>query len=421
VPFPPRIERRSVASFAICFFAYALSQLDLALFAYAVPAIRKDFGASLRDIGMVIAGAYILGGLAQVWMGHLTDQRGRKLILMVGTAGSSLFVAAHALTGGLLILALARAGAVGTGGAIYPATGAIVTEEAPARYRGLFAGALQIAYPFGWFIASLLAAPILINFGWRAVFLVALISLPYVWVIHRYLRETERFNSLAGRRLEKPSLRQSLQTMLSPALRRRTITLFSAQFLFVIAYGGSSFLLPTYFTEHRGLPINMSAYLVGVGSAVSIVGYLAAAYIGEFVLTRRTTVVIFTLLGAGGFLFMLWVPTGLYPTMAAFAVMSIFFYGTAAVKFAYIAELFPTELRGTGLAVCGSLAVNLGIAVGPLLVSAAVEWIGWQLALSWVVVVPLGLAGILYLFLKPVPSGLEVEDIQAHIRSTSRS
>ena len=45
-----------------------------------------------------------------------------------------------------------------------------VAEVAPARLRGIYAGVLQTAYPFGWFLASLLAAPLLVGFGWRAVF-----------------------------------------------------------------------------------------------------------------------------------------------------------------------------------------------------------------------------------------------------------
>lgn len=413
-------NRPAATTFAVCFFAYVLSQLDLALFAFAVPTIRKDLGLSLQQIGLIISAAYILGGLAQVWFGHLSDKLGRKRMLMVATVLAGTFVAAHSLARGAVTLALARAGAIAAGGSIYPTTGAAVAEIAPARFRGIYAGVLQIAYPFGWFLASLMAAPILVTFGWRAVFLVALISIPYVLVIWLFMPETARFTEAAARATSKPSLLTSLKTMLSPAFRQRTLTLFTAQFLFVIAYGGSSFLLPTYFVEHRGLPVNMSAYLVGVGNAVSILGYLAAAYIGEFVLTRRTTVVIFTLLGAVGFLVMLWVPRGFYPTMAVFAVMSIFFYGTAAVKFAYMAELFPTEYRATGLAVCGSLAVNLGIAVGPLLVSTAVEMIGWQWALSLVVGVPLASAGFLYLFLRPIPSGLEVEDVQKHFEQQRR-
>ena len=417
VPTMPRMG----PTFAICFVAYAFSQLDLALFAYALPSIRKEFSTSLVGVGAVIAFAYVIGGFLQVGMGHMTDRWGRKRLLMVASGASSLFVAAHALAAGPIGLAIARAGAIGTGGALYPATGAIVTEVAPARYRGLFAGGLQIAYPFGWFLASLCAAPILVYLGWRAVFLVALATLPFVFVIGRYLKETERFTNANAQRLEKPTLVASLRAMLAPGLKRRTITLFFAQYFFVLAYGGSSLLLPTYFHEHRGFPLSISAYLVGIGNAVSILGYLAAAWIGEFLLTRRTTVVIFTLIGAFGFLVMLWVPQGFYPTLAVFAVTSIFFYGTAAVKAAYIAELFPTELRATGIAVCGSLPVNLGIATGPLAIALAVERIGWQLALSWMVAVPLVGAGLLYLLLKPVPSGLEVEEVQAHLQQQGRT
>jgi MFS family permease len=405
----------AVATLAICYITYAFSQFDLALFAYAVPAIRADFGVSLQTIGLVITIAYVVGGILQVMMGHLTDTFGRKRLLMVASGASSIFVALHALAIGPLTLALARAGAIGTGGAIYPATGAVVAEEAPARHRGMYAGALQTAYPLGWFLASLCAAPLLTHYGWRSMFLLALLSLPFLLVIKYGMPETRRFGEMAQKREARPTLRSSIATMLSPRLRRRTLTLFVAQFLFVIAYGGSTFLLPTYFTEYRGLPLGMSAYLVGVGNAVSILGYFGAAWIGDNLLSRRTTVVIFTFLGAIGFLFMIWVPRGFYPTMAAFALMSIFFYGTAAVKFAFVAELFPTALRATGLAVCGSLAVNLGIAVGPLLVSTAVQEIGWQAALSWAVAAPLFAAGSLYLFLKPLPSGLEVEELEERI------
>jgi len=408
------VPRSAVVPFLICFGAYAFSQLDLALFAYALPAIRKDWAVSLTLIGAVISLAYVLGGIIQVWMGHLTDRYGRRFILMLSTVLSSVFVALHALATGPLFLGLVRAGAIGTGGAIYPSSGAMVAEVAPARFRGLYAGMLQTAYPFGWFLASLIAAPILIAFGWRAVFLVALLSIPYVLLIRRHLPESRRFQTQAAA-AAKPSLRDSLAVMLSPGLRRRTLTLFCAQLMFVTAYGGSSFLLPTYFVEHREMTTATAAYIVGIGNAISILGYVSAALIGEFVLTRRTTVSLFTILGALGFVAMLWLPTGVTDTLFLFGVMSIFFYGTAAVKFAFVAEIFPTALRATALAVCGSLAVNLGIAAGPLLVAAGVDQFGWQWALTVVVAVPLIFSGLLYLLLEPVPSGLEVEDIEKHL------
>jgi len=343
----------------------------------------------------------------------LTDRLGRRAMLQWSLFGAGLSVACHSLVLGPISLALVRTTAVFSGGSLYPATGALVTEVAPSRYRGLMAGLLQTAYPLGWFIAALFAAPFLTFFGWRALFLVALLSLPFLYIVRRYLKESERFHK-AEQETQNRSMAASFGALFTDKLRHRTITLFIAQFLFVIAYGGSSLLFPTYFVEARGIEIGSSALLVGIGNGVGVFGYILAAYVGEFVLSRRNTVVIWTLLGAAAFFVLIWQAESYNETIFMFAVMSFFFYGASAVKFAYIAEVFPTHLRATGLAFCSSLAVNIGIALGPLSISTAVDRFGWDAAFSGLVGVPLICAGFFYLLLKPFPSGLEVEDIQTH-------
>ncbi|MBL8629731.1 MAG: MFS transporter [Rhodospirillaceae bacterium] len=399
-------------TFFVCLIAYAFSQLDLALFAYAVPSMRADLGLSLQDMGVIVGASFALGGVLQVWAGHLTDRFGRKTMMQISLAGASVLVAAHSLAMNAGTLIALRAGAIFTGGGLYPATGAIVTEVAPPRYRGIMAGMLQTAYPMGWFLAAMFAAPFLTAFGWRALFLVALLSLPYVLVVRALLKESERFGNVKAS-TQTRSFKESLSLLLAPDMRQRTVTLFIAQFLYVMAYGGSSIFFPTYFVESRGLEIGSSAFLVGIGNGVGIIGYMLAAYVGEFVLTRRTTVVLWTLLGAACFLFLVWGTKSYTATIIAFAIMSIFFYGAAAVKFAYVAEIFPTHLRATGLAVCTSLAVNIGTAISPLLISTTVQHIGWDMAYTLVAGVPLVCAGLFYLLLKPIPSGLDVDQVQS--------
>lgn len=398
-------------AFLICLVAYGFSQLDLALFAYAVPSLRQDLGLSLNQISIIVAVSYASGAVLQIWLGHLADRFGRKIMLQVSLGSSSLFIAAHALASSVFTLTFLRAGAIFTVSGLYPTTGAIVSEVAPSRYRGIMAGLLQTAYPLGWFAAALFAAPFLTHFGWRALFLVALLSLPFLFLVGRLLRESDRFAAVRAETRER-SLGGTLGELFAPGMRRRTITLFIAQFLFVVAYGGSSILFPTYFVESRNLQIGSSAYLVGIGNGVAVFGYILAAVVGEFYLTRRTTVVIWTLLGAAMFFVLVWGTREFWPTMAAFAVMSMFFYGAAAVKAAYIAEMFPTRLRAIGLSVCTTAAVGLGTATGPLLISTSVAHLGWDAAFSVMVGVPLIAAGLFYLLLKPVPSGLDVDDVQ---------
>ncbi len=429
-----QIRGYPLQAFVICHLAYMFSQIDLALFSYALPSIRETFDVSLQAMGWVVALSYSVGAVIQVYIGTLTDRLGRRNMLMVITVVSSLFIAAHSIVPessaqlviggvafslGIVVMTLLRAFAIASGGALYPTTGAIVAEEAPARYRGIFTGLLQTAFPLGAFFAALFAAPMLDTFGWRPLFLVGLLSIPYIWVIRRFLNETSRFTThkTAGEESAiKERSRDKLAALFAPDMRLRTVTLFTAQFIFVIAYGGSSIFLPTYLAESRGFPQSDATYIVGFGNAVAVLGYFLAAYVGEFVLTRRTTVTIWTLLGAATFLCLIWFTSGYWDTLIVFCIASTFFYGTAAVKFAYIAEVFPTHLRATGLAFCSSLAVNLGIAIGPLFVTYSVDVMGWDMAFTLVVAVPLGIAGLFYLRLKPIPSGLEVEEVDRRMR-----
>jgi MFS family permease len=401
-----------VKAFSVCLIAYATAQMDLALFGYAIPSIREEFGLSLSSVMTVVSSAFVIGGVAIVWLGQLTDRLGRKRMFQFSLIGSSVLVALHAFVPNPAALAILRGGSIAVGGLSYPITGAIISEEFPARVRGLFMGFLQIGYPLGWALASLWAAWLLAGFGWRYLFLVGLVSVPFVWVVHRVLREPARALDARAKSVRPASVAE----LFAPAVRRRAILLFSAQFMFVWAYAGSIFLFPSYLAENRGYGSVDFSLLIGAGNMIGILGYILAAITGEYWMTRRNTVVLWTMLGALMFQAVVWLTTDFTSLLLTYGLMSMFFYGSAAVKFAYLAEVFPTRLRATAMATCGSLAVTLGSASGPLMVSLAVEKFGWDVGYAAVVGIPLVIAGFLYLFLTPVPSGLEVEEIEALMR-----
>ena len=119
----------------VCFGAYAFSQMDLALWSYALPLIRAEFGLTRTQLGLLTGASFAIGGVALVWLSLLADRYGRRKMMIFGTVSSSLFVTAHAVTAGLATLCAVRAGSIATGGLLYPATGALVAEEAPPRIR----------------------------------------------------------------------------------------------------------------------------------------------------------------------------------------------------------------------------------------------------------------------------------------------
>lgn len=406
-----QISGYPIRAFFVCILAYALAQMDLALFGYATPAIREEFDLSLPGVMTIVSAAFVLGGALIVALAVLTDRLGRRRMFQWSFIGSSILIVLHAFAPNPATLAVLRGGSIAVGGLSYPITGAVISEEFPARVRGLFLGLLQIGYPLGWFLASLWAAWILADHGWRTLFWVGLVSIPFIFVINRVIREPARFTQATG---NTPKAR--LAELFTHGVRSRTLTLFIAQYLFVWAYAGSIFLLPSFLAEDRGLSRQAYSLFIGYGNLIGVLGYIGAALVGEFLISRRDTVVIWTLAGAAAFQLLIWGPKSYGGSLAAYAVMAMFFYGTAAAKFAYVAEVFPTRLRATGVAFCGSLAVTLGSASGPLMASFVVEHYGWDIGLSVVIGMPLVIAGLLYFALARIPSGLEVEEVQSFLK-----
>ena len=404
---PQTVQGYPLRAFLICMVAYTTAQMDLALFGYAVPAIRAEFELTLSEVMAIVSIAFLIGGALLLGLGWMGDRVGRLPMFQFSLLGSSVLVTLISVAPGVIVLTLLRGASIAVGGLSYPITGAIITEEMPARLRGLFMGLLQIGYPLGWALASLWSMWLLTNYGWRHLFLVGLISLPLVWVVRHYLREPPR--AMAAKSVQAPA---ALADLWAADMRGRAAPLFSAQFLFVWAYAASIFLFPSFLRDVRGLDAFNFSLLIGAGNGIGVLGYVLAAWIGEHVWTRRNTVVLWTLLGSILFQVLVWVPETFGDILFVYALMSMFFYGSAAVKFAYLAEVFPTRIRALAMTCCGSLAVVLGSAAGPYSVSLAIEAWGWHLGYALLVGVPLTLAGLLYLTLDSLPSGLEVEEIE---------
>ncbi|MDG2038122.1 MAG: MFS transporter, partial [Luminiphilus sp.] len=174
---PDTLHGYPLRAFVICLIAYTTAQMDLALFGYAVPAIRAEFGLALSEVMAIVSMAFLLGGVLLVFLGWLADRVGRLPLFQFSLLGSSALVALISVAPGVMTLTVLRGASIAVGGLSYPITGAIITEEMPARLRGLFMGLLQIGYPLGWALASLWSMWILTEYGWRQLFWVGLVSL----------------------------------------------------------------------------------------------------------------------------------------------------------------------------------------------------------------------------------------------------
>lgn len=393
--------------FLICLIGVTFANLDHSLFTFVLTEIAAEFHWSDFDRGLYIAITFVISGILITQIGSLADRIGRRIVLLGATLLTPVFVAALTWAPTTTILLIARTLGFTAAGVQSPITGTIVLEESPPRLRGLFTGVLQIGFPLGFFLASLLVPFIYETWGWRYIFLLSLLFFPYAWVVWRYLRDSGAWQRSRDARAARHAPPPAVRELFRPAYRRKTVLLFLGTFLYVFAYGATIMLTP-YFREARGWEAREAIQLVGLSFFIGAFGYILAAWFGEFVISRRNTIVAWCWLGGLAFFVMIWFTSSWWSTFIAFCFMTFFFYGAYAVMFTFIAENFPADLRATAASFASSLAVELGLGLGPFGLSWAIEYVGWQQAFTWCAVLPVIVAGATFMALKPVPREIVV-------------
>ncbi|MBI1761034.1 MAG: MFS transporter [Acidobacteria bacterium] len=395
-------------AFLICLCGVSLENMDQALYQYVFPQLLTHFGWTPQQAGLYSAIVFTIAGASIAALGVLTDRVGRKRVFMLSMIVGSFFVATMFWARTTWQVLTLRTLGFATGGIQSPVTGTIVVEEAPPKYRGLLSGILQIGYPLGWALASLACLAVIKLVGqdawlagaWRYAFFISLLSIPYFLLIAKYLRETKAFEAAQSAIRHPPSAIQAprFKELFGPQLRFKTAMLFLGEFFHVFAYG-TTLWLNLYFQKARLWQPKDAIAIVGLSYAVGSLGYIVSAYVGEFLLKRRNVIIIWAQLGALSFAVMIWLAHSWWAVLISYCLMTFFFYGTTAVKFTFIAENFPTRLRATGVTFAGSLAVNLGVAYGPLALGFAVERLGWNWAYSICGIASIFVSGLFFLAL----------------------
>jgi len=392
-------------------FAWTMSNLDQSLFGYAIPGMMGEFKIGIDTIGLILTVGFIAAAVMVVFAGLAADTWGRRWTLAGLLALSALCVGLSGLVTDLTQLTVLRALAFGLAAGIAPITAAYVAECAPARHRGMLMGVLQCGYPLGWFLAAALAAPLLEQGGWRQVFFIGFLVVPIALLIGWRMPESVRFQQAAAdRTASPPSLDWTLlRELFAGPFRRRSIALIVLFFSFGCAYAGTAFFFPTYFATVRGYTQAEATWIVGLANLIAIFGYLGAAWVGERVLPRRNTFALWCLLGALALVALMWLPRERWHDLALFGLTTAFFYGSNAVVGALLTELYPTRMRTTAFAVCGSAPLSAGFALFPALVPLVVQSSGWQVAFTALIAPLLLVSAAAALFLPNVRSGGDVD------------
>lgn len=351
-------------AFVSAFGGFALDSYDFQVLPLGLVAIAESLKISTAAAGLLTTVTLVLSAVGGVGAGILIDRIGRVQTLLLTVITYAVFTVLCGFAPNFETLLVFRAlQGLGFGGE-WAAGAILVAEYCSPRYRGRTVGFIQSSWALGWALSVVvstvvfsLADPAL---AWRLLFWTG--ALPALLVL--YIRRRVVDAPIAAQHEKGDQHRGSIGAIFG---RRLGWTTCCAALLATGVQGGYYTLatwIPAYLKTQRHLTVlGTGTYLVVLISG-AFVGYLAGSYLTDTdLLGRKWTFILFATLSAGLIVAYTHVPTG-----ANTAVLILGFplgFCTSAIFSgfgSYLAELYPTAHRGTGL----GFTYNFGRAVGAL-------------------------------------------------------
>ncbi len=402
---------------ALCGFAVGFDGYDLIVYGTVVPALLEyqPWGLSPERVGVI--GSYAIIGMliGALLAGTVTDIIGRRKALLICVTWFSIFTAACGIAPSPELFGLFRfLAGIGLGGLIPVAT-ALTLEYAPGHRRNITYTAMMAAYNVGGLLAAGLAILLIPSFGWRVMFLVALVPLVIVVPLGlRYLPESISFLVAEGRRGEAEALSRrygvplqevartvqreeetashegklhALKTILSRLYLLRSVAFWLASFCGLMLIYGLSTWLPGVMTE-AGYSVGSALSFLLLFNVGAIIGNLVAGGLADRLGTKLVCGLFFSIAAVGIALLSIKMPIILIYLFAGVAGAGVF--AAMVLVYAYIGQYYPASSRATALgwaAGVGRTGAILGPIIGGLLVGAglAVPWGFYTFALAGVI------------------------------------
>ncbi len=124
------------------------------------PALRRDYGLSLGQTGLLISASLVGSVVSLIPWGLATDRVGERIVLVTGLTGCGGFLFAAAAAHGFWALALLLAAAGALGASVQSASGRAVMHWFAPSERGVALGIRQTAIPISGFLAAVALPPV---------------------------------------------------------------------------------------------------------------------------------------------------------------------------------------------------------------------------------------------------------------------
>ena len=361
-------ERRT---FWACATGWALDGMDFMIYPLVIGTIivlwNVDPGtAGLAGTVTLLASA--LGG----WLGgYLADRIGRVRTLQLTILWFSFFSLVCAFVQNFEQLLVARA-LLGIGFGGEWAAGAVLMGEAiRPQYRGRAVGSVQSGWAIGWGMAVLSQA-ILFSYlppeiAWRYMFAIGALPALLVLYLRRYVKEP----AISVETMAKAKAtgdRPKLSEIFAGPMLKTTILASLAATGCQGGYYAITFWVPRFLVTERHLSIVSSTGYLAALIIGSFAGYLVGAWLSDRI-GRRNLFLTFSLGAIAITLLYTQVPLSNEILWVLGFPLGFFASGYFSGMGAFLTELYPTRLRGSGQGFCYNFGRGIG-ALFPFLVGA---------------------------------------------------
>jgi MFS family permease len=361
-------ERRT---FWACAAGWALDGMDFMIYPLVIGTIialwKVDPGtAGLAGTVTLLASA--VGG----WLGgYLADRIGRVKTLQFTILWFSFFSLICAFVQNFDQLLIARA-LLGLGfGGEWAAGAVLMGETIRPQYRGRAVGSVQSGWAVGWGLAVLTQAILFSYFppeiAWRWMFAIGALPALLVFFLRRYVEEPEIAAATRVKQVTSGDRPALWEIFAGPILK----TTILASLMSTGCQGGYyaiTFWVPRFLTTERKLSIVSSTGYLAALIIGSFVGYLVGAWLADRI-GRRNLFLIFSLGAIAVLLLYTQLPLTNEVLWLLGFPLGFFASGYFSGVGAFLTELYPTRLRGSGQGFCYNFGRGIG-ALFPFLVGA---------------------------------------------------
>jgi putative MFS transporter len=384
-----------------------------------MPSLREQWTLSPLNMGTIISAGYAGQFFGSSLLGPLAERFGRMPIFNVSIIVMCLLSIGCALAPtpeAFLVLRFLEGCAIG--GAL-PVCISYVNELAPTETRGRYFSVFQFIMVSGYSLASIASAYIIPAYGWRAMFYLGAAPILLIPLVMATLPESPRWLAKVGRvgaankalaslgappvderlpRGRTTAARVPVLALLAPAYRGRTVAVAVLWFFTSLVSFGLATWVPSLYVQVFHVTIEQALRYSALASAIYLfVPLLFAAIIDR--VGRRLPAIISAAGACASLIGLILIDHSQTPLVVT--LITTGWVAAAAgsiILWPYTAEIYPTEMRATGLGLSSSLArggsmlTPLAVA-GVLTVTGSVRVVFGVLAVCSVIVTAVWLLG----------------------------